>query len=220
MKEIREIQGILFDLDGTLVNSFPSIIVAFKEAFKILEQYSKNNINLTDEEIKKLIGIPHQETFRKISNNEEAIKKATEIFRETRKKFRVDALDGAVDLLFFLKAKNFKLGIVTTTGRDLTARILKDINVQNLFDAIVSGTDVQNFKPHPEPVLKAIEILNLKKTQCIMVGDHPNDIIAANAANIRSIAISYARTKDELMKYEPTYIVSSIKEIKDIVDKF
>jgi len=211
--------GILFDLDGTLVDSFPSIIIAFKEAFKFLEPYAKTKLNFTDDEIKKLIGIPHQETFRKTSDVPKAVEKATEIFRETRKKFKVDAIDGSIDLLNFLKTKNFKLGIVTTTGRELTERILNDLNVQNLFGAIVTGTDVLNLKPHPEPILKAIEILNLSNDGCIMVGDHPNDIIAANAADIRSIAILYAHTKDEFRKYNPTYIVNSIGEVKNIAEK-
>jgi len=96
---------------------------------------------------------------------------------------------------------------------------LSDLNVQNLFEAIITGNDVSNLKPHPEPILKALEILNLSKDGCIMAGDHPNDIMAANAANIKSIAILYARTKDEFMKYKPTYIVNSIGEIKNIVTK-
>ncbi|OQX18771.1 MAG: hypothetical protein BWK75_06285 [Candidatus Altiarchaeales archaeon A3] len=218
MKEIKT-RGILFDLDGTLVDSFPSIIIAFKEAFKILKPFTKSDINFTDDEIKKLIGIPHQETFRNMCDDGEAVKKATEIFRETRRKFKVGAIDGSVNLLMFLKTKNFKLGVVTTTGRELTERILNDLNVQNLFESVITGTDVSNLKPHPEPILKSIEILNLSNDSCIMAGDHPNDIIAANAANIRSIAILYARTKDEFMKYNPTYIVSSIGEIKNLVDK-
>ena len=91
--------------------------------------------------------------------------------------------------------------------------------MQNLFDVVITGTDVLNLKPHPEPILKAIEILNLSKDSCVMVGDHPNDIIAANAADIRSIAILYAHTKDEFMKYRPTYIVNSIGEVKNIAEK-
>lgn len=216
----KKIKGILFDLDGTLVDSFPSVIASFREAFKFLKPYAKTNLNFTDDEIKKLIGTPHRETFRKITDNNEAIEKAAVIFRETRKKFKVDAIDGSIDLLNFLKSKNFNLGIVTTTGRELTEQILKDLNIQNLFEAIVTGTDVSHLKPHPEPILKAIEILNLDRDNCIMVGDHPNDIIAANSAGIKSTAILYARTKDEFIKYNPTYIVNSIKEIKNIVDKF
>ncbi len=217
-----KIKGILFDLDGTLVNSFPSIIIAFREAFKFLEPYAKTKLNFTDDEIKKLIGIPHQQTFRKIANDNEAVEKASMIFRETRKKFMVDAIDGSIDLLNFLKTKNFNLGIVTTTGRELTDRILNDLNVQNLFEVVITGTDVLNLKPHPEPILKAIEILNLSKDKdsCIMVGDHPNYIIAANSAGIKSIAILYAHTKDEFRRYNPTYIVNSIGEIKNVIDKF
>ncbi len=211
-----KIKGILFDLDGTLANSFPSIIIAFREAFKFLEPYAKTKLNFTDYEIKKLIGIPHQQTFIKIANDNEAVAKAAMIFRETRKKFRVDAIDGSIDLLNFLKTKNFNLGIVTTTGRELTERILNDLNVQNLFEAVITGTDVLNLKPHPEPILKAIEILNLSKDSCVMVGDHPNDIIAANSAGIKSIAILYTHTKDEFRRYNPTYIVSSIGEMKNI----
>ncbi|CEG12778.1 putative Pyrophosphatase PpaX [groundwater metagenome] len=211
-----KIKGILFDLDGTLANSFPSIIIAFREAFKFLEPYAKTKLNFTDDEIKKLIGIPHQQTFKKIANDNAAVEKAAMIFGEMRKKFMVNAIDGSIDLLNILKTKNFKLGIVTTTGRELTERILNDLDVQNLFEAVITGTDVLNLKPHPEPILKAIEILNLSKDSCVMVGDHPNDIIAANSAEIKSIAILYAHTKDEFERYNPTYIVSSIGEIKNI----
>jgi len=213
MKE--KIECVLFDLDGTLVDSFPSIIIAFKEAFKILS----NSKEWSDDEIRKLIGIPHQETFRKICNDYKKIEEATNVFRETRKKFKVNAIDGSIDILKFLKDKNFKIGVVTTTGRDLTEKILNDLNIINLFDVIVTGNDVQNFKPHPEPILKAIKALNINKNRCVMVGDHPNDIIAAKSANVKSIAILYAHTQTEFLNYHPDYIVNSIKEIKKILEE-
>ncbi|MFN3528214.1 MAG: HAD hydrolase-like protein, partial [Candidatus Altarchaeaceae archaeon] len=142
---------ILFDLDGTLVDSYDSIVKAFKEAFKFLESKNFEIPYKTDAEIRKLIGIPHSITFKKICNSDELTLKAAEIFRETRMKENVKLMDHTIEILKFLKEKNIK---------EISIDELKKIcEEKNLNFGIVFGW------------LKKKNYVNLKNGKVILIDD-------------------------------------------------
>lgn len=219
------INFVLFDLDGTLVNSYDSIVEAFKEAFKFLESKNFRVPYKNDDEIRKLIGIPHAITFKKICNDDEIVLKAAEIFRETRIKANVPLMENAIDLLKFLKEKDIKIGVITTSGKIITEKILKECKIYDFFDVIVTRDDIKNPKPSPEPILKAIEILNSKFNNkfnldgCIMVGDHPNDILCAKNAKIKSVGIVNSHSYEELKRSGADYIVGDLGKLKKLIHK-
>lgn len=214
---MTKIKAVLFDLDGTLVDTFESIVISFNEALKVLNAGPAKRDFLI-----KSIGTPHEVTIKKIVPNASAeqIDMATDVFRKTRAEVtdkHTKILPEVPELLKNLKARNIKTGIVTTTARPMTEHILKVANLSNFIDIIVTRDDVKNLKPHPEPVIKAIQKLSLNKTQCIMVGDHPNDIIAAKSAGVTVAAIPNVYKRIILEKYGPDYIFDSILAVKNII---
>lgn len=215
------IDCILFDLDGTLVDSYNSIVEAFKESFKFLKSKNFEIPYKTDSEIRKLIGIPHAVTFKKICNNDELVSKAAEIFRETRMKADVKLMNHTIDVLKFLKEKDIKIGLITTSEKVVTEKILKECKIYEFFDVIITKDDIKNPKPNPEPIFKAIEILNSKFGKnfingCVMVGDHPNDILCAKNAKIRSVGIVNSHSYEELKNCGVDYIINDLEELKKL----
>lgn len=214
------VKGVLFDMDGTLIDSFDSIVSAFKEAFGCLNNNPKCNsvILLNDAEIRRLIGTPHNVTMRRFCADEEALNNAVKIFRSAREKMYVKPFEGAVEILEYIRENNMKSALITTTGRTITDKIMRDNKLENLIDAVVTKDDVSKLKPDPEPILKAMEILNLRKEECIMVGDHPNDILASKNAGVKSVAVKNAYSEEELRKYNPDYIIENLKYMKNLLE--
>jgi len=218
------IKGVLFDMDGTLIDSFDSIVLAFKESFNYINTQPKCGvlILLNDEEIRRFIGIPHSITMKRFCTDEEILDNAVRIFRSTREKMCVKPFEGAVEVLEYIRENGMKSALITTTGREITEKIIKDNKIENLIDAFVTKDDVSKLKPDPEPILKAIEILNLRKEECIMVGDHPNDILASKNAGVKNIAVKTVKSAysdEELKKYGPDHIIENLKDIKSILKK-
>ncbi len=90
------------------------------------------------------------------------------------------------------------MGLVTTRGRQTTEQFLTDQGLLDLFEVIVTRDDVRRLKPHPEPILQAMEKLGAEPERCVMVGDTSVDVMAARAANINSIAVlcGFGQRKD------------------------
>lgn len=214
------IKGVLFDMDGTLIDSFDSIVSAFKEAFTYLNNSPKCSavVLLNDDEIRRLIGTPHNVTMKRFCTDEEALDNAVKIFRSAREKMYVKPFDGAVEILEYIRKNSMKSALITTTGGTITYKIMRDNKLENLIDAFVTKDDVSKLKPDPEPILKAMEILNLKKDECIMVGDHPNDILASKNAGVKSAAVKNAYSEEELRKYNPDYIIENLKYMKNLLE--
>ena len=213
------IKGILFDLDGTLVDSFKSIVIAFNEALESMGAEPRK-----EEELIPWIGIPYEVTIGQfmpeIANDSESIKKANITFNLVREEVTdqyTKARDGVLDLLTYLKSKQMKIGIVTTTHRELSIKILKSTKIIKFVDVLMTRDDVSKLKPDPEPIFMALKQLNLQRDECIMIGDHPNDIIAAKKAGVKVIAVINAHNKEELQKHNPDWILSDIRDVKKII---
>jgi HAD superfamily hydrolase (TIGR01509 family) len=97
-------------------------------------------------------------------------------------------IPGVADTLLELSRK-YQLGLVTTRNRQTAEQFLTDQGLIDMFDVIVARDDVQRLKPHPEPVLQAMEKLDAEADRCVMVGDTSVDVLAAQAAGINSIAV-------------------------------
>jgi HAD superfamily hydrolase (TIGR01549 family) len=97
-------------------------------------------------------------------------------------------IPGVADTLLELSRK-YRLGLVTTRNRETAEKFLADQGLIDLFDVIVTRDDVRRLKPHPEPVLQAMEKLEAEADRCVMVGDTSVDVLAARAAGINSIAV-------------------------------
>ena len=188
---------ILFDLDGTLIDSTPAILESFHVAYQTF-----NTPIPSDEEIKKLIGLPLDIMFEKLGISNE---KKWDYVNAYKKHYRPIS-KAKTSLLPFAKEaineayKIAKLGIVTTKTARYSEELMQHFGVLEYFDVLVGREDVQNPKPHPEPILQALKALNYNDHKVFMIGDTCLDSVSAKEANVNSIAVTsgYGYEKDLL----------------------
>ncbi len=122
------------------------------------------------------------------------------------------AVPGSLELLHRLHHQGFQLGIATSSGRALP--FLDTWGVRHLFSGIVGREDVTHRKPHPEPVLKCLEHLQLEPHQAVYIGDSPIDIQAGKAAGVATVGVLTGTSTDAVMRQEQAdYILPSIAEL-------
>ncbi len=197
------IRGIIFDLDGTLLNSKALRIKAWKHAFEIF------GVNIPEEQISPLIGLPGVDLAGKFSN------RAFEIEMEEERYFKSHleemSLYGDVDHTFCqLSDLNVKTSIVTSSRRALM-EILK-----LPYRPVVTIDDVGVGKPDPEPYLKALSLLDVKASECLVVGDAETDLIPAK--DIGSVSVYIGHGNRRFSNYADYYI-DEVSEVLEIVRK-
>ena len=120
--------------------------------------------------------------------------------------------DGISNLIAFSKRK-YKIGIVTSSPRKYAEKV---INHHQLEIPVLSGYhDTMKHKPHPEPILKGIHLLGLSPDSVVYIGDEPNDILAAKAANCLPVAVTWGYgIKTELQKHTPHFLATEVSQLK------
>ncbi|MBZ7936733.1 HAD family hydrolase [Campylobacter sp. RM9929] len=195
---------ILFDLDGTLIDSTNAILNSFKDALKILNLDIKEDIK-----IKNLIGYPLKNMFAMLYPDYfNLIDEFVKIYRECYSKIYLEqtTLLPKVDQALHLAYNFADLGIVTTKGGTLTPILLESLNIKKFFKTLITLDDVKNPKPDAEPILLALNRLNKTQENAYMIGDTILDIQASLAANITPIALSCGYgDEDELKKYSQIF---------------
>lgn len=208
------IKTILFDLDGTLIDSNHLILTTFKHVFET----ELKDVKMQDEDYLPFIGPTLYQSFSNFTDDKASIEHLIQIYRKKNLELHDDyvrAFDGAYQLLSNLKAKGYQLGVVSSKMHFLVERGLKVSGLEGFMDYIVGSDDVINHKPHPEPILKALDHFQTK--EAIYVGDHPNDIKAGQAAGIETIAVNFSLLKDALHKVGATYYVDNLIQIEEVI---
>ena len=178
---------ILFDLDGTLIDSTEAILESFGVAFKIFETEVP-----ADELIKAEIGHPLDHMFSTLGVEETKVWDYVDAYKMHYRKIscaKTVLLPQAREAVE-LASKHATLGVVTTKTAKYSIELLEHMGLMRYFDVLVGREDVENPKPHPEPVHKALSKLQSVTTKCWMVGDTCMDMHAAKAAGIESIAVT------------------------------
>jgi len=191
---------ILFDLDGTLIDSTEAILESFSKAYE-----KCGGVKPNDESIKELIGLPLDIMFIELGiSRDEAIHYVTaykEHYRtiHTQKTVLLPKAKEAIELAYSFAT----LGVVTTKTGQYSRELLEYFGLMKYFDVLIGYEDVKNPKPDTEPILKALTQLNFSsKISAYMIGDSTADLVSAKEANIINIAVlcGYGKGK-ELIKY-------------------
>ncbi|AIF68087.1 pyrophosphatase [Terribacillus saccharophilus] len=208
------ITTLLFDLDGTLIDSNSLILASYTAT---LEQYTGRTYER--EELLPFIGPPLKDVFENIDpvRAEEMIA----AYREHNLKHHdayVEAYPYVAETLQQLKQAGFKLGIVTTKMRDTAERGLRVCGLGGLFDVVIGYDDITHAKPHPEPVLKGLDALGSLPEEAIMVGDNYHDIESGKNAGTKTAGVAWSiKGKQSLLAYGPDYMLEDIRDLLDIV---
>lgn len=207
-------KAILFDLDGTLLDTNRLIISSFKYTYK-----THLDIDVQDEEIIQYFGEPLIKTLGRYSKE-----KLDEMF-ETYKKYNSEnhdkmttIIDGVEDTLQNLLKQNIKVGVVTSKREVMAKRGLVLFDIEKYFNIVVTPEMTKKHKPNPEPIYKACESLNIDPKDVIMVGDSSFDILCGKNAGAETCLVNYTiLDKNEINKYSPDYKINSIKDILSII---
>jgi pyrophosphatase PpaX len=186
---MKKLKCILFDLDGTLVDTTPLILESFKHTF--LYHY---NLRMKDEDLLKYLGVPLRNPFIELYPD------AVDILVETYREFNEIKHDqytgvfiGIADMLEKCWSKGITLGVVTSKRRELAMRALRLFNLAEYMDVLVGMEDTKIHKPKGDPVLKALEILKIDDPDSVLyVGDSTHDVLCAKDAGVHSAAVEWS----------------------------
>jgi len=185
---------ILFDLDGTLIDSTEAILESFHNSY---DHYKL--AHPSDEAIKALIGHPLDVMYKELGIEECLVWDFVGTYKEHYRMIHRDKtvlLDYAIEAI--REAQEFaSLGVVTTKTAKYSKELLEHFGVMDAFEVLIGREDVQNPKPHSEPIDKAINIMNSNKSECWMIGDTRLDIASADNAGIKSVAVLSGYDKRE-----------------------
>jgi len=196
---------ILFDLDGTLIDSTEAILESFSKAY---EQCGGDKP--ADQSIKNLVGLPLDIMFIELGVNRDDVMRYVTAYKEhyrtihTQKTVLLPNVKEAIEL-----ASSFAtLGVVTTKTGKYSRELLEYFELMKYFEVLIGYEDVQNPKPDPEPIVKALNQLNYssEESSAFMVGDSTADLVAAREAKIRNIAVLCGYGKYENLKKYADFI--------------
>ena len=212
---------ILFDLDGTLIDSAPDLALAVNH---MLEALNRETFN--EEIIRYWVGNGAQVLVKRALSGQSEIdenldpvlfEKALDIFLTFYAQnlaVTTATYPNVPTTLHTLKEAGYRLVIVTNKPFDFVGPILEGLNLGELFELHLGGDSLAQKKPDPTPLLHVCDQLNVTVEQCVMVGDSKNDILAANAAKMQSIGVSYGYNYGEdIGVYEPSMIVDNFGDI-------
>jgi phosphoglycolate phosphatase len=191
---------ILFDLDGTLIDSTEAILECFHKAFDFY-----NYPHPSDAEIKALIGHPLDVMFARLGVQEDRVWDFVTVYKENYREIstlKTKLLPHAKEAVE-LAATFAELGIVTTKTGKYSEILMEHFGLMQHFKVLIGREHVEHPKPHAEPILKALEAFSeFSKKDVWMIGDTELDLISADAAGVNSIGVlSGYGTKEKLVQF-------------------
>lgn len=192
MSRRSQTRAVIFDLDGTLVDSMPLVLRAFAHA---LLPYCGE---LTPEQITAELGGPPDRLLRKLIADEGKVPEAMQRLMDydLANWHMIQPFDGMHGLLDHLRAARHALGLWTGRERESTGLILREHGIAPKLDAWVCGDDLPTHKPHPGGLEEALRQLAVTREQALFVGDADVDVLAGAACGVRTLLICHDRVID------------------------
>ena len=195
---------ILFDLDGTIIDSVRLILDSYHHTLKIHGHPAQ-----TDEAWLAGIGTPLWHQLAPYSRSPDDMAAMIATYRDynlAHHDTRVTPYSGVVEMIRGLKAASRRRGLVTSKNRNGAMRGLTLAGIADLFETMVCADEVSNHKPHPEPVLMALDRLAASAASTVFVGDSIHDMQSGRAAGVRTAAVLWGPfTRADLAPAEPDY---------------
>jgi pyrophosphatase PpaX len=209
-----KITTLLFDLDGTLIDTNDLIITTFLHT---LDKYYPSKYKRED--VLPFMGPTLQETFEGIDPDRvEEMILDYRTFNLANHDLLVKEFEGVLETIQILQEKGFKLGIVSTKIYDTVLKGMKLTKLDPFFNVIVAMEHVSKVKPDPEPIFNALEQLGSTPEETLMVGDNYHDILAGKNAGTKTAGVSWsAKGREYIAKYEPDYILENMKDLLTIL---
>lgn len=209
-----KISGVLFDLDGTLVDTVDLIVAGFQHVTSSYLGYV-----IEPAKVKATIGRPLRECLAELAP--EMGDKLYDAYQDFNRQYHdvmIREVPGVVPVLEELKRRGIEIGIVTSKRRVSAERSLNRFELAGHFDILVAQDDTDKHKPDPAPLIKGIEKMGLPAAEVIYVGDAVHDIIAARAVPMRVAAVTWgAEERDVLAALQPDWLIDDIGQLLEII---
>jgi 2-phosphoglycolate phosphatase len=196
-------RAVIFDMDGTLADTFPLVVAAWNAAMR-----KHAGRDFAAEEVIARFGVPDSAMIRR-ELPEHLGDEAIEVYHrhyEQQHGPLASAFEGVTDMLAAIKSRGLLTGVMTGKGKRAATITLAALGWERMFDAVVTGEDVTEQKPHPEGLLKVAKQLGVSPGECVFVGDSPADIGAGKNAGIRTIVAGWHPVYlDEVRAMKPDF---------------
>ena len=206
---------VLFDLDGTVIDSGAIILASMRHATKEVL-----GVEPPDEELMAAVGGPGLEAQMRALAPDRVDELVT-VYRAHNEPLHdtLECCAGMDDVLVRLKDEGRRLGIVTAKRRATVELAFARVPLAHLFETVVGGDETRRHKPDPEPLLLALERLGASADDTAYVGDAPFDVRAAKAAGIHAIAVTWGGIHpcERLEREDPDALVDSAEELLDVL---
>ncbi len=208
-------KAVLFDLDGTVLDTSDLIISSFKHTF---HKHYKREITLS--EIHAFFGKTLRAAMEYLGPDQ--VEELIQTYREyslAHHDQMITVFGGVVETIHALYEAGIIMAIVTSKTKKTALRGLKLFDLDNYFPVIIGADQCQNHKPHPEPIQNALIQLKMKPEECLMVGDSSFDLISARQAGVKTAAVRWTRVSWETILHEkPDYILESMCGLLTVCD--
>lgn len=214
-----KIRAILFDFDGTLADSIDLIVSAYQHTCSRLLGFTP-----TREQITATIGLPLPEVMLQFSGKPELVQQLRDTYREYNDQHHdamIRAFPGAQATLAALKQRGLRIAVVTAKSKRMLLRGLECLGLAGYVDAVVALEDTVEHKPHPQPMLTACRLLDVRPEECLCVGDSPYDLQSGHNAGTLTAAVRYTTFPWEqiLREGRPEQTLNELAELVALVDE-
>lgn len=203
---------ICFDLDGTVINSFPTI---YKCTLRTLQHLNISD-PLDEKGLYDMIGYHFLDIFEKLKIGVKDVEEFIDIY----KTYYFDYIDDSViypgmyNALNFIKNRGIKISLLTTKAQDQADMIIDHFELRSFFNAVYGRRNGLDIKPAAEPLLAICKELNVLPSDTLMTGDSDLDIRCGKNAGTKTCAVTYGYRKPEILRKEnPDYMIDDISEI-------
>jgi pyrophosphatase PpaX len=205
---------ILFDLDGTLIDTNELIISTYLHT---LEKYYPGKYERAD--VLPFLGPTLHEVFGAMDPEKvEEMVLDYRTYNLANHDSLVKEFVGVMETIETLKKKGYKLAIVTTKREDVAFKGLRLMKLDPFFDVMIAYDHVKKVKPDPEPIFLALEKLDSKPEETLMVGDNFHDVLAGKNAGTKTAGVAWTiKGRDYLAKYEPDYMLENMTDLLRIL---
>jgi HAD superfamily hydrolase (TIGR01509 family) len=212
-RQKRQVEGVLFDWDGTLIDSYHADTSAYLAMFKEM------GIGWGLEELEKNYSPNWYQVYRAAKLPRKLWNEADRAWRSHYAKHRPRLISGVRRVLARIGGKH-SLGLVTSGDRDRVLRQLREFRLTRVFSARVCSGDTLRKKPHPEPLRLALRQMELRAESCVYVGDSPQDVEMARGAGVLAIGVlGPFPTERRLRAARPEFLIRSLEELPDVLKR-
>jgi pyrophosphatase PpaX len=209
--------ALLFDLDGTLLDSIDLLVQCMTHTF------AGRSHAPTREQWIAGIGTPLRQQLAEWADDDALVEELVSRYRDYQLlhfERLTSTFDGVHDLLQWAGSRGHALGVVTSKGAGMTTRSLEHVQLADAFDVVVTVEATPRHKPAPDPVLYALEQLGISANRALFVGDSPHDMLAGRAAGVMTVACRWGPfSPAQLEPATPTFWASRIEDVRAIIEQ-